>query len=187
MRKLNVYTVDHVDHLVKPTDSHDTQLSSPALHIFTDFRTAAPAIIDAQAKALDAAEMFQREHVSLKLVVDAKQELVGLISSDELATQQIMQKVSKELKASDLTVSDLMRHRDDIMALSYQQLKHCTVGDVLNTLQHNGEPYCVVIDLDSHHICGVISAKDISQRLHVPAPMIEPTPTFLTIFKQVYA
>ncbi len=187
MRKLNVYTVDHIDHLVQPSEFHDTTLTSPALQIFNDFKVAAPAIVDADTPALEASEMMKHEHATIKLVGDAKQELIGLISTAELSTQNIMQHVSKDVKAADLLVSDLMRRREDIIALSYQQLQHCSVGDVLNTLQHNGEPYCVVIDLDSHQIRGVISAREIATRLHVPAPVIEPNPTFLSIFGQVYA
>ncbi len=187
MRMLNVYTVDHIDHLVRPAAVNDTKLTSPALQIFNDFKVSAPATVDSDTRALDAAEMFKHEHTSMKLVVDANQELVGLVSTDELSTQNIMQHVSKDVKATDLLVSDLMRKRDDIIALSYQQLQHCTVGDVLNTLQHNGEPYCVVIDLDSHQIRGVISAREIADRLHLPTPVIEPNPTFLSIFGQIYA
>jgi DeoR family transcriptional regulator, catabolite repression regulator len=57
---------------------------------------------------------------------------------------------------------------------------------VLNTLQHNGEQHCLVIDTDSHHIRGVISASDIASRLHIPVH-IEKAPTFLNIFDRMYA
>ena len=98
-----------------------------------------------------------------------------------------MQHVSKDLKASELQVVDLMRHRDNLIALSYQQIQYCTVGDVLNTLQHNGESFCVVIDLENHQIRGVISARDIASRLHLPPLEIERQPTFLNIFDRLYA
>lgn len=187
MRKLTVYTVDHIDHLVQPTEFSDTTLASPALQIFSDFRHSAPAILDAETKALEALDMMKHEHSTLKLVVDANREMVGLISTEQLSSQNIMQHVSKDVKASDLQVADLMRPRENILALSYQQIQYCTVGDVLNTLQHNGEQYCVVIDLDNHQIRGVISASEISGRLHLPPLEINKQPTFLNIFDRLYA
>jgi CBS domain containing-hemolysin-like protein len=187
MRKLNVYTVDHIDHLVQPKEFLETKLSSPALQIFTDFRQYSPSILDASTKALDALEMMNNEHSRLKLVVDAQEEMVGLISTEQLSTQNILQHLSKDVKATDLLVSELMRPRDRIIALSYQQIEHCTVGDVLNTLQHSGEPYCVVIDIENHQIRGVISAKDIADRLHIEPVAITRIPTFLNIFDQLSA
>ena len=187
MRKLNVYTVDHIDHLIQPTEFADTTLKSPALQIFNDFRHSAPAILDAETNALEALDMMTHEHCSFKLVVDAHKEMIGLISTEQLSSQNIMQHVSKDLKASELQVVDLMRHRDNMIALSYQQIQYCTVGDVLNTLQHNGESFCVVIDLENHQIRGVISARDIASRLHLPPLEIERQPTFLNIFDRLYA
>ncbi len=187
MRKLNVYTVDHIAHLVQPKEYAETKLTSPALQIFTDFRQYNPSILDAEAKALDALEMMNHEHTNLKLVVDANQEMVGLISTEQLSTQNILQHVSKDIKAADLLVSDLMRPREKIIALSYQQIEYCTVGDVLNTLQHSGEPFCAVIDIENHQIRGVISAKDIAERLNIAPVAITRTPTFLNIFDQLSA
>lgn len=187
MRKLNVYTVDHIDHLVQPKEFLETKLTSPALQIFTDFRQYNPSILDAKTKAIDALEMMNNEHSRLKLVVDANEEMVGLISTEQLSTQNILQHVSKDVKAADLLVADLMRPRERIIALSYQQIQHCSVGDVLNTLQHSGEPYCVVIDIENHQIRGVISAKDIADRLHIEPVAITRIPTFLNIFDQLSA
>lgn len=187
MRKLTTYTVDHIDHLVQPTEFADMSLKSPALQIFNDFRTNPPAILDAETKALNALDMMKHEHSAMKLVVDANQEMVGLISAAELSNQNIMQHVSKDIKASDLAVADLMRKRENLIALSYQQLEHCTVGDVLNTLQHNGEAYCVVVDIEQHQIRGVISARDIASRLHIPPVEIARQPNFLNIFDRLYA
>ena len=187
MRTLTTYTVDHIDHLVQPTEFADMSLKSPALQILNDFKTNPPAILDAETRALDALEMMKHEHSALKLVVDANQEMVGVISTAELSNQNIMQHVSKDIKASDLVVADLMRKRENLMALSYQQLQHCTIGDVLNTLQHCGEAYCAVIDIEQHQIRGVLSARDIASRLHIPPVEIERQPNFLNIFDRLYA
>jgi CBS domain containing-hemolysin-like protein len=187
MRKLSVYTIEDIDHLVKPSEFSSTTLQSPALSIFTDFKHSAPMVLDADTPALEALDMLQHEHSSLKLVVDHREELVGLISTKQLTPQNVMQHVSKDVKAKDLVVADLMRPRDQIIGLSYEQIEHCCIGDVLHTLQHNGEEFCVVIDRESHHIRGVISAQDIANRLHIAPVQIQPNPTFLHIFERMYA
>lgn len=187
MRTLTTYHIDQIDHLIQPNEFADMSLKSPALHILNDFKTNPPAILDADTKALDALEMMKHEHSALKLVVDAKQEMVGILSTAELSSQNIMQHVSKDVKAADLSVGDLMRPRDNLMALSYQQLQYCTVGDVLNTLQHCGEAYCAVIDIEQHQIRGVISAREIASRLHIPPVDITRQPNFLNIFDRLYA
>lgn len=187
MRKLTVYTLDQVDHLVQPAEFQDATLTSPALSIFTDFRTSNPMLLDADTNAVEAEEMMRQEHNSLKLVVDRQQEMVGVLSSDHFTSQYLMQHVSKDVKARDLRVADLMRPRDAVMALSYQQIQHCTVGDVLHTLQQKGEAYCVVIDRDSHQIRGIISAREITNRLHIQPVQIEKTPALLNMFDRMYA
>jgi CBS domain containing-hemolysin-like protein len=114
-------------------------------------------------------------------VVDAACEMVGVLSSDQFSSQNLMRLVSKDVKAKDLTVKDVMQPRADVMGLSYQQLQHCTVGDVLNTLQKAGEPYAVVIDHEKHQIRGIISARDITARLHIAPVQIEKAPTLLNM------
>ncbi len=187
MRNLTVYTLDQIDHLVQPAECQVAHLTSPALSIFTDFRTSNPMVLDANTNAVEAEEMMRQEHSWLKLVVDQRQEMIGVLSNDHFTSQYLMQHVSKDVKATDLRVADLMRPRDDVMALSYQQIQHCTVGDVLHTLQQRGEAYCVVIDRENHQIRGIISAREITTRLHINPVTIEKAPALLNMFDRMYA
>ncbi|MGY5798363.1 CBS domain-containing protein [Rheinheimera faecalis] len=186
MKKLNLFNVDVIDHLVQPAEFAEANLNSAALDFVSDFKTTSPMMIDANTCAVEAEDMMNHEHTKLKLVIDANQELIGLISYEQLSIQNVLQRLGKGVNRTDLTVADLMRPRSEIKALAYEQIKHCTIGDVLNTLQHNGEQHCLVIDTDSHHIRGVISASDIASRLHIPVH-IEKAPTFLNIFDRMYA
>lgn len=181
MRTLTAYTLDQIDHLIQPAEFQDATLKSPALTVFTDFRNNNPMLLDEETPALEAEEMMRHEHSQLKLVVDAACEMVGVLSSDQFSSQNLMRLVSKDVKAKDLTVKDVMQPRADVMGLSYQQLQHCTVGDVLNTLQKAGEPYAVVIDHEKHQIRGIISARDITARLHIAPVQIEKAPTLLNM------
>ena len=186
MRTLALYAVEAIDHLVQPADFDDTTLSSPALSVVTDFKHSLPNMISATSSASDALEMMQQEQSKLKLVVDNDGEMVGLLHLEQLSDQAIMRRVAFGDSRDDILVADLMRPRERIKALAYQQLKQCSIADVVNTLQSSGEQHCVVIDRESHQIRGVISAQDIARRLKVNLH-IQQTPTFLHIFDSLSA
>lgn len=181
MKTLALYSVENIDHLVQPTDFSGTTLQSPALSIVTDFKHSAPNMIDANTGAREARLMMQQEHSKLKLVIDQDGELVGLLPIEQLSEQAMMRHIAFGASRDDIRVADLMRPRERIKALAYQQLQQCNISDVVNTLQSSGEQHCVVIDRINHQIRGVISAQDIARRLKMPLP-IQQAPTFLHIF-----
>lgn len=186
MKTLSLYSVEAIDHLVQPTDFEGMTLNSPALTVVTDFKHNQPNIVAASTTARDALDMMQQEQTKLKLVVDHDAELVGLLHLDQLSDQSIMRRIAFGDSRNDITVADLMRPRERIKALAYQQLQHCSIADVVNTLQSSGEQHCVVVDRESHQIRGVISAQDIARRLRMQLH-IQQAPTFLHIFDSLSA
>jgi CBS domain containing-hemolysin-like protein len=186
MKRLALYAVEAIDHLVQPADFDSTTLNSPALSVVTDFKHHQPNTISAGTSARDALDMMQQEQTKLKLVVDSDGELVGLLHIDQLSDQAIMRRVAVGDDRADILVADMMRPRERIKALAYQQLEHCSIADVVNTLQSSGEQHCVVIDRQSHQIRGVISAQDLARRLRINLH-IKQAPTFLHIFDSLSA
>ncbi|SEI07703.1 CBS domain-containing protein [Rheinheimera pacifica] len=186
MKTLALYSVEAIDHLVQPTDFDGMTLNSPALTVVTDFKHSQPNVVAASTTAREALDMMQQEQTKLKLVVDHDAELVGLLHLDQLSDQSIMRRIAFGDSRDDITVADLMRPRERIKALAYQQLQHCSIADVVNTLQSSGEQHCVVIDRESHQIRGVISAQDIARRLRMQLH-IQQAPTFLHIFDSLSA
>lgn len=186
MKKLSLFSVEAIDHLVQPEEFAGPNLNSPATTIVTDFRHNQPTTIDQFVSAAEALDIMQYEHNRLKLVVDSSGEMIGLITLESLSDQAIMRHMVKGTSREDITVTDLMVPRAQLKALAYEQLQNCTIADIVNTLQSNGEQYCLVIDRESHHIRGVISAQDIAKRLQIPL-QIQRTPTFLNIFDSLYA
>lgn len=184
MKTLPLYAVANTDHLVLPSDFNGADLNTPALELVNDFKHSAPAIIDADTSAADTLEMMQHEHSRLKLVVDNTGKLVGLIALEQLSGQAIMRRVANGDLRHEILVSDLMYPREQLKALAYQQLQTCTIANVIATLQHSGESYCLIVERHSHQIRGVISAEDIAERLHIPLN-INKTPTFLNIFGSI--
>ncbi|MCC5452134.1 CBS domain-containing protein [Rheinheimera sp. UJ51] len=186
MKKLALFNLENVDHLMQPADFAQATLQSPATSVFTDFKHSEPTIIAGDTTAADALLMMQQERSPLKLVVDDRNELTGLIHIEQLSEQAIMRQVILGADRRELKIRDLMRPRDRIKALAYQQLQNCTIADIINTLQSSGEQYCVVVDRDQHHIRGLIHAQDLARRLKMPVA-IRQQPTFLSIFDSLYA
>lgn len=186
MKTLALYPVEAIDHLVQPADFDGTTLTSPALALVSDFRNIQPNMINLSSTAIEALDMMQREKTKLKLVVDNSGELAGLLHIDQLSDQALMRRVAFGVSREDILVADVMRPRERIKALAYQQLQYCNIGDVVNTLQSCGEQHCVVIDRESHQIRGVISSQDIARRLRIPLHIKQP-PTFLHIFDSLNA
>lgn len=186
MKKLALFNLDSVDQLIQPTDFSETTLNSPALSVMTDFKHSQPTMIEGNTSAAIAMNMMQQEHCQLKLVVDANETMQGLIHVEQLSEQAIMRQVIQGESRHSIKVRDLMRPRDNIKALAYQQLQNCTIADVVNTLQSSGEQYCLVVDRDNHQIRGLIHAQDVARRLHMPFA-IRQQPTFLRIFDSLSA
>lgn len=185
MKKLQMFSLDSIDHLVQPDEVERVTIESPALRIFTDFNKSQPLMIDSQAKATEAESEMRKAHVKLKFVVDKSLEMIGVVSFHDLSSETVIKIVASGTSRNELLVTDLMRRRSTLRSIDISDLERATVGDVIHTLQENGEQHCLVIDRKRHHIRGLISASDIARRLHLPV-IIEQTPTFASIFENLH-
>src|SRR5690606_24052336 len=124
MKNLHVYKIDAVDHLVQPDEFNDVQLDSPALMVLTDFKYHRPHVVEAHIPAVEAAELMQQENVRIKVVVDSKNEFIGLISREDLEEQNILlTQVASGAARREVLVADLMRTRESIRAINYDDIQ----------------------------------------------------------------
>ncbi|EIK46570.1 hypothetical protein O59_000591 [Cellvibrio sp. BR] len=187
MKNLSVFALAFNDHLVQPEEFEDIKPATPALAILTDFRSHKPHMVDSHLEAAEALELMRAEDVRIKLVVDDHKEFVGVISVDDLSHHKMLLKqMALQLKHDELLVRDLMHPRGEIRAIDFDQFKKCTVGDVVSTLKKSHQEYLLVVDKEAHHIRGIVAARDIASRLHVPVE-IEKELTFMDIFSAVKA
>lgn len=172
MKNLHIYNVDTLDHLVQPDEFDEVSEHSSALAILTDFKHHRPHVVEAHLAATEARKLMLHEKVTLKLVVDEKQEFIGLIGIDDLSDQSILlTQIAQGLSRDDILVHDLMHSRGSIRAINYNELERSSVADIIYTLQRHGEQYYIVVDHNHHHIRGVVSSAEISRRLHQPVPV----------------
>lgn len=180
-KNLEVLPLAPHDHLVHPEEFNEVKLGSPALSIFTDFKTHQPVEIEGDTPAVQAEFLMRKAHVHLQLVVDKNDELIGMVSHNDLSDTNLMLQQAKGHNREDIMVKNLMTPRDQIKALNYGQLENCSIGDVVHTLQQQHQQHCLVVDPENHHIRGIVSAADIARRLHMKLE-IDNVPTFVDIF-----
>lgn len=181
MKNLNLYQTTDIDKLATPSESQELTLDSPALAFFTDFASTTPQVIEDTTAAVDVQWMMQKAHVRMKLVVNADDQFLGVISSDHLSERRLVQKISEGFKREEISVSELMVLKTDLKALDYDEVSRATIREVVETLKDWGEQHCLVIDQTTHHIRGIFSASDISRKLRLPIDIQGP-PSFYNVF-----
>lgn len=169
VKNITIFAVDAIDHLVQPDEFDDVTPESSALNILTDFKSHRPHVVESHIPAVEALESMLQENVNLKLVVDERNELIGLITFEDLSDQNILltQTVNR-IKRNEVLVSDLMHPRESIRAINYEDLERASVADIIFTLQRHGQEFYIVVDRNQHHIRGVVASAEISRRLHAP-------------------
>jgi len=184
MQTITLFSVSNIAHLVQPEEFHELSAASSALEIFTDFKKHIPLTIEGSVAADDVEVLMRKAHVKMKLVVDANNEFIGTISLDDLDERHFMTRIAAGDARHDILVSDLMTPKERIMALCLDDLEHASIGDVIKSLQKQGQQHCLVVDRSGRQIRGLISASDVARRLHIPI-RIERVPTFVDIFSSV--
>lgn len=185
MTTMNLHSVETSDHLVSPEEYYEVDLHSPALSVFTDFKSHEPVVIDGAMRAIDAAVALRQSQPRLRLVVDRNGEFIGTITQEELSQANLLRLVAAGSSRKDILVTDVMKRRNDLRALWYDDLCHATVQDLMDTLCSNGESHCLVVEGDTHSIRGLVAASDVERRLHMNLQSGR-APTFAEIFNAVH-
>jgi CBS domain-containing protein len=181
MKKLDLYSVDNIDSLAWPTRPQLISVDSSALEVFTDFRITQPLIIEEHTSAIDAQKFMLQAHVRLKIVVDDDNNFLGLLSLDDLNSQEIIKQVSQGDCREELVVTDFMRPRKSLQAFNYAAIEKASIMDVIQALKSTGQQHCLVVDFKENKIRGIISASDISRKLKLPLD-IGMNSSFVSIF-----
>jgi CBS domain containing-hemolysin-like protein len=184
MKNIQFTKLDNRAHLMQPEEVDGITLGSPISAIFTDFMVYKPHVIDADTLANDAFYLMNRAHVHLQLVVDSNNELLGTISQNELNQQSMMAKMEQGYARDLLSVRDVMVPREELKTLDYRFIDRLTIGDMVDLLKKEGMQHCLVTESKTKQIRGIISARDISRRLHMPLT-IESSHTFVELMDAV--
>lgn len=165
MKTLTYVSTKDVNSLVWPVKTENINLYSPALTVFTDFKTAGPRVIESSTRADELVQLMKKEHVRMKIVVDADNHFIGVISLEDLSEDIFIKQVANGFERSELMVADLMRAKEVLLALSYTSLKHSDIESLLFSQRNNPLQHLLVIDEETKAIRGLISSNDVARQL----------------------
>ncbi|GAA0792603.1 CBS domain-containing protein [Marinobacterium sediminicola] len=146
-----------------------TSLDSPAQEVMTDFRRVPPLTMSLTESVSDATRAMRKVHVRSVIVTDSSGDFRGILTVMDLESRKVLsQATSLGLKRDDLSIKDVMISREKLRGVTLSALQQGTIGDLLKTLRHEGSMHMLVVDPESHAICGIISASEIARRLQIP-------------------
>jgi CBS domain containing-hemolysin-like protein len=167
MKTLTYVSTKDVNNLIWPATTEDINIYSSALSVFTDFTTAGPRVIESSTRADELVQLMKKEHVRMKIVVDTDNHFIGVISLDDLSEDVFIKQIANGFKRTELMVADLMRAKEELLALSYTSLKNSDIESLLFSQRHNLLQHLLVIDEDTKAIRGVISSNDVVRQLRL--------------------
>ncbi|MEQ8265200.1 CBS domain-containing protein [Pseudohaliea sp.] len=168
-RELDTLPLGEAIQVRRPEPGELLNLNSRALDLLVDFSRNQPPMLESATSVDDAEAMMRREHSGLKLVIGADETFRGIVTQIDIRSSKLMRIANAtNIPRSDLTVADVMIPRNELHAVSFSAFGKATIGAVLRTMQTLGEQYLLVTDDDNQCLRGIISARDITRRLHLP-------------------
>ena len=187
-RVLNTVSLSDINTIQRPTEHEHLNLESPANEVFTDFNEHVPLMLEQQTSVTDAIDLMKRTHVKLKLVIDSKESFLGVISLADLLSVKVMQIAQQTgLGRDNLTVAHVMTGREHLHAIKISDVTTSRIGDLLATMKNFGDQHVLVVDSKRGSIRGMISARDIARRLHIPVDINARANSFSEVYQAIRA
>lgn len=167
--ELKTTSLEDYTRLAASSTADVTGLDSPAESVMTDFRQVQPLTMSMTESVHEATQAMRKVHVRSVIVTDSNDDFRGILTVLDLESRKVLsQATSLGLKREDLSIKDVMVSRDKLRGVPLSALHKGSIGDLLKTLRHEGSQHMLVVDPESHEICGIISASEIARRLQVP-------------------
>lgn len=165
MKTLTYVTTKDVNELAWPELQQNTGLYSPATSVFTDFKVSIPRVIEPTVRADVLAKIMKKEHVRMKVVVDSNNTFLGVVSLEDLSEEAFVKQAAQGYLRDELLAIDLMRAKDQLLAVSYASLKNSDIESLIYSQKANQYQHLLVVDEETKAIRGLISANDIVRQL----------------------
>lgn len=171
-RHIRLQEITSVTHLLTPAQLQaQVGLHSPAADVMTDFEHTEPVTVSQNMQANEALEYMKHQHVRLLFTLDESGAVAGIISARDIMGRRVISCMeARGLAREDVQVKHIMMPRDQLQALTHEQVQHAKIGDIMLTLKGSGGQHVLVIDTSLagvKRIRGIISASDISRLLKI--------------------
>lgn len=179
-----------VENLLTPEFTSDqVSLRSPANEVMTDFALTSPVTVSEDTQVDDALERMKSQHVRMLFVTTQADKFVGVITARDISgTKAMVYMNSCGVSRQEVLVSDIMLNKASLRSLTFDQVRHSRIGDIMLTLKSSGDQHLLVVDeteLGIKRIRGVVSASDISRKLKVGFDIMYEAKSFAEIEKIV--
>lgn len=145
------------------------QPGDPAVAVMTDFRRVRAITVAPGATMDDAHERMVANRVHLLLVVDARNTLLGLVTSTDIEGEKPLRIINERgIRRAEILVADIMTARDRLEAIDIDAVTRARVADVVATLQAVGRRHALVVDRDAQGVQwvrGLLSASQVEKQL----------------------
>lgn len=172
-------------HLLDAFNPPAVTAESPALLVMTDLSQVPAATIHVSASLEEANHSMLVRGVRLLIVVGETNQIVGLITSaDVLGEKPVLAAQRLQAKRGDLRVADVMVHVGKMEALSIEDVKRASVGQIVASLKSDGRAHSIIVGKGNdgkQHLLGIFSASQIARQLGVQIPTHEMAKTFAEI------
>ena len=165
-------------------------MNNPAMDVMTDFKVVTAYTIFPLESIDDAHQKMVHRGVRMLLVVDAKNNLLGLVTSTDLMGEKPMQVIQNTgCKHAEVLVRDIMTPSDRLEVVCMVDLAGARVGDVLATLKATGRQHALVVDRpqagQAQKVRGILSMTQLTRQLGVTLETPEIARTFSEIETQL--
>jgi CBS-domain-containing membrane protein len=171
---LTAYPMDPGTTFVLPErpDLPPVKLEDPAIRVMTDLRqvralTASPGV------SMDASYQRMRVNgVRMLLVVDERNVIVGLISTNDVEGERPVQRMhDRGIRREELRVADVMTPAARLEVIELRDVERACVGHVVASLKAMGRQHALVVERDPQgrqFLRGMFSATQIARQLGAP-------------------
>ncbi|MDH5656688.1 MAG: CBS domain-containing protein [Spirochaetia bacterium] len=165
------HTFHKPDHL-----SHNSvKLVDPAISVMTDLKEVQAITATESLKIDDALKVMIEKGVRMLFVVDLRNDIIGLITTNDISGEKPVQLSSQTgVLRSEIQVKDIMIPVDKIDIVEIKDVSSARVGDIVETLKSVNRRHVIVVDNQGTNnaktIRGIFSMTKIEKQLGlVPA------------------
>lgn len=189
-RHIRLQDIADVQHLLSPEQVQPSiNLNSPAVDVMTDFQKVEPVKVSQETQVDEALELMKSQHVRLLFATGTANSFSGVITARDIMGSRVMSYMQTHgIPREYVQVKHVMVAKEQLQALTFEQLQHSKIGDVMLTLKDSGEQHILIIDegmAKVKRIRGIISASDVSRKLKVGFEIMYEAKSFAEIERVV--
>lgn len=156
--------------------------NEPALQLMRNLILNPIQHIDLGADIDEASLILNRTHHKVSFVVDAQNNIVGLISNARIGSRYILTIADKlNCHRKDLNVGDIMIPIKSLQQISFKQVEQSNVSNLVKTMEQSGADFLLVIDDTNSSFVGYFDFIDLAKICGANINTVKPANKFSDI------